>query len=243
MGIMDLIRNLDTIIQIIVVAILICLIYRQLQAGKPFMPMVLFMFSMGAYLVSDLYWIAHIILKPGVRVPYDANEIGGSGMFLLLTSTVLAVLRERKLTVSARKRKIILGELAAAAFTVINIALWIGWSGEWLKDILTGMVFGYFLCAVVRSMLLTDALSTREWAVFSANCLLLLFMQAAIFHVPGRWKQILDILCYVLMIAVILGFFVKVLRMLRAESVSNVTTSRSTETMFTLLRHYRLYGR
>ena len=106
---------------------------RLLASEKRDARTVLFAFAVASVLLSNLYWLAYDILRPGTRMPFAANEIGEWALFLLLGAAV----RTQPEAPSA-KREV----FCAALFTAANVALWIAWSGEWIQDILTGAAFG-----------------------------------------------------------------------------------------------------
>ncbi len=242
MDIFDVIRYLDTVFQIIVLIVVIWKTYLYITRRSAGMPMVFFSFAMIAYLVSNLYWIAHMVLRPGERLPFDANEIGEGGMFLMMASSCLSMLKIRKIPVlpSARGKKspllpaevkreeqrhsavirkqVFLGIVCTAVFSLANIALWIGWSGEWLKDILAGLCFGYFLCSVVVCMLRTEALSAAEWVSLSLVSLVLLVLQGTIFVVPRTAGKVLDAICYILLFAGVAWSFLRIYRIWKKEA-------------------------
>ena len=113
--------------------------------------------SAATLLLSTLYWVAHSLLREGMRIPFAANDVADFGTFLLLSASLYSAVgtgRGRLPGVTA----------AAAAFALVNIGLWIGWSGEWLRDILGGIAFGYFVCVCVRSVYLAEALE-RGWRI------------------------------------------------------------------------------
>jgi len=163
--------------------------------------MVLFAFSVGCFLVNDFYWLAHALLLPGVRMPFSVSEIGDNGIFLFYSMLLSTAFPER----CEKKSVFVLTALFAAA----NTGLWIGWSGEWVKDIVGGLVFGWFLCVAVRSLWITHALSRGEWCVLGGACLVLIAAQTAIFFVPEHWARVLDTFCYVLLFIVVLLWCVK----------------------------------
>ena len=152
----------------------------------------------ASLLLSDVYWIAHLLLRHGDRiVPYAVNEISESGAFLLFGAALRAVFPGRPKRVGALAA-------AAAVYVAVCAGLWIGWSGEWLKDIIGAIPFGYFIYMVLRAQSVTDALRKREWRTLGALTALLLCGEIAIFFLPAAAAAALDAFCYVLIFAVIL---------------------------------------
>ena len=62
--------------------------FRLLELEKRDARTVLFAFAVASVLLSNLYWLAYDILRPGTRMPFAANEIGEWALFLLLGAAV-----------------------------------------------------------------------------------------------------------------------------------------------------------
>ena len=90
----------------------------------------------------------------------------------------------------------------AALFTAANVALWIAWSGEWIQDILTGVAFGYFLCSLTARIKQAEGFPPWKRRFLGVSCLVLIMVQTAIFFVPKKMKQPIDLFCYCLLFAV-----------------------------------------
>ena len=175
---------------------------RLLRSDRPPVTALLFTVALISMLLSDCYWIAYVAIRPDIRMPFAVNEIGEWALFLLLSAALASIFRGRA---AGATREMILAALFAAAST----ALWIGWSGEWVQDIITGIVCGYFYCSIVRALRASDIFSRREWAALGILCLLLILLQALTFLLPKGAGQIVDVCCYVLMFAGIIAFFAK----------------------------------
>ena len=170
------------------------------KKNKGFLTVVFFAFGMASGLFSSLFWIAFDLLYHDMRMPIAANEIGEWAMFLLFGSCLTTIWAAREFIFS---REVLFTALFAAAST----GLWIAWSGEWIKDILTGLCFGWFLCCTVGALKKTGELKKGEWFGLGVGALLLVCGQTATFFVPETVVQPLDIFCYVLMFSGI-GFFI-----------------------------------
>lgn len=158
------------------------------------MASVFFTFALVSLLMSSLYWLAYDLLRGDARMPFAANEFGEIAAFLLLASTLGAVFRGR--FVEARAETVLAGLFAAC-----SAVLWIAWSGEWLEDILVGLAFGYYLCACVRALKQTGALSRAEWIVLGTLAGFLLLLQCATFVLPADRKTAADLTAYCVMFA------------------------------------------
>lgn len=168
--------------------VLIVLCLRSFSFRRSIAP-VFFTFGLASYLISNVYWVAYDLLRPETRMPFAANEFGEIGLFLLLASTLNTVFRGR---FAAARRE----TLCAALFAAASAALWIGWSGEWVEDILVGLCFGYFLCVCARSLKQSEALSRTEWRLLGGLTALLLLLQGGTFFLPGPWASAADHAAY-----------------------------------------------
>ena len=175
---------------------------QMLRHGSQPVTALFYTLSLVSMLLSDFYWIAYVVIRPNTRMPFAVNEIGEWAFFLLLTATIASVFRGRS---KGALREMVMAALFAAAST----ALWIGWSGEWVQDIITGIVCGYFFCIIVQALRSFEILSSREWAGLGAMCLILIIMQALTFVLPQGAKQTVDFCCYVLMFAGIAACYAK----------------------------------
>ena len=196
---------LDIAFEIAAILLTLIIILRtipMLKTGKNPMAAALFLFAIVSQMLSFAYWLAYSLIRPEVRMPFAANEIGEIAWFLLLASVPEMIFRERKL--SAKKETVF-----ALIYAVASVALWIAWSGEWIQDIICGLAFGYFLLICVRSLKQTDALNKAEWCMLGISCAIIILVQTSIFFVPEGAKLPLDYFCYALMFATLLWFITK----------------------------------
>lgn len=170
--------------------------------------LVFFAFAIASVLLSNLYWFAYDVLRPGTRMPFAANEIGEWAMFLLFGAA---------LNPAAGQRSAKWEMLLAALFALCNTGLWIAWSGEWVQDILTGIVFGYFLCCLVARMKQENALDRWERWLLCVGGFVLIGLQAGLFFAPDPIKTALDLFCYGLLFAIAVLLIVRTILALRKE--------------------------
>lgn len=200
--------TLTTIIVSINILVLFWSIWQSVQLlrenGSP-ITVLFYTFSLISMLLSDLYWIAYTVIRPETRMPFAVNEIGEWAFYLLLAASLASAFQGRT---AAAAREMIMAALFAAA----SAALWIGWSGEWVQDIITGIVCGYFFCVIVRALRASGICSSREWASLGSVCLILIIMQPLTFVLPQGVTQIIDVCCYILMFAGIIAFYAKTIR-------------------------------
>ncbi|MBO4819599.1 MAG: hypothetical protein J5528_05600 [Firmicutes bacterium] len=137
---------------------------------------VFFCFGMLGFLISDIYWIVHTVMFPGKRIPFAVNLMGENAVFLLCATVLMIV-------VGKERMKPGIETLITGIFAAVITGLWIAWSGEWLKDIICGIVYGYFLTAVVRAVKAEEVMSkkARHWAaVFSLLFVAMMVVQLLI---------------------------------------------------------------
>ena len=166
---------------------------------------VFFTLAAACILLCDLYWLAYDILRPETRMPFAANEIGEWALFLLLG----AALNSGK---PIRFREAKWEMLCAVLFSAANAALWIAWSGEWVQDILTGLAFAYFLCALVSQIKTEELFSVSHLRMLGILCVFLIAGQTATFLVPESVRRPLDLLCYGFLFAVAFWLLVRTVR-------------------------------
>ena len=196
---------LDIALQIAAIflsAFIVLRAFPLLKSGKKIMTTALFIFAIVSFMLSIAYWLIYSLIRPGTRMPFAANEIGEIAWFLLLSSVLNTIFRERNK--SAFKEIVF-----AAIFAIASVVLWIAWSGEWMQDIIFGFAFGYFLCVCVRSLEQVDVFNRIEWLVLGCSCAAIIIAQAGTFFVSDALVRPLDLLCYLMMFAVLIWLLVK----------------------------------
>ena len=167
--------------------------FHSIINGRQSLKLVFFTFGMVGVLFSNLYWIAYVTLRPDTRMPFAANEFGEWAMFLLF-GACLFVDGENEV-------KNNIPELAFAAFfALVNTAFWIGWSGEWIQDIITGIVFGYFLFALLVRWKNCIRLPGWAFGLIAVYFTAVLLMQGMTFWLK-EYAAALDMLCHFLLFA------------------------------------------
>ena len=190
-----------TLLQAVMLIVVLLGAIRSAGAEKKSLPIVLFAFAVASVLLSDLYWLTYDILRPGTQMPFAANVIGEWAMFLLLGAVLTST---KPICFQSAKKEL----LCAAFFAAASAALWIAWSGKWVDDILTGLSYGYFLCALVSRAREEDAFPASLWRFLCAACAVLLLAQAMTFFVPEPFGKALNLFCYALLFAGAAGFLV-----------------------------------
>ena len=122
-----------------------------------------FCFAMVSLLLTNVYWLAHSLLRPNMRMPLAANTIGECAVFLLLSAALNSLFPDHRFSFTPQF-------ICSVFFAVASIALWIIWSGEWLQDILGGIAFGYFLCVCVRDLYQMNSFSKKDWIALGICC-------------------------------------------------------------------------
>lgn len=201
---MELISIISAFFQTAVFAVLLFLTVRLLLNNTESLTAVFLSFCFGLGLLADMYWLIYDVLRPDVRMPFAANEIGEAGMLLMLAAILNSAVPHG--SGAATKQAI-----AAVIFAIANVVLWIAWSGEWLQDIITGLVFMWLLSSAVCALKVVHALSKKEWILFGLYCVLLIAGQALTFFFADPVKSYIDTGCYVLISLGILYWLVKMI--------------------------------
>lgn len=202
--------------RIIILAFILSGCIRMICRKKNIACVVFFTLGIACILLSECYWLTYDILRPDSRMPFAANEIGEWSLFLLLGSALSALHPSEYMKYKKEMAMVVL-------FVGGNVALWIGWSGEWIQDILTGVTFSCFLFALVCRIKREDVLKGGKGIVTVAAGFLLLLGQAVTFLVPEGTRKILDMGCYALMFTVLFILIV--------ETVWKLVKKQNSQTM------------
>ena len=76
------ISQISVSIQIAVLAVLLGLTVRLVGESARNLTAVFLSFSFGLWLLTDLYWLIYDLMRPEIRMPFAANEIGEAALFL-----------------------------------------------------------------------------------------------------------------------------------------------------------------
>ena len=204
MGIMEIIRYTLLLVQIAVLTGCFVLTLRMIHRDRRDLFLIFYAFGLLNYLLSDLFWLAFTLLRQGARMPFAGNVIGEWAVFLLFAA-VLEIEFANILMPTIKEM------VWTALFAAVNTVFWIAWSGEWFEDIITGLVFGYFLCVCVRSLKQIRALSAAEWKILGAWSLMLAGLQALTFVPSGFVSRTADLCCYCTILAGIFLVYARIL--------------------------------
>ncbi len=207
-------------VQVLVLLMIVVGYFRFARRTENNLCLIFAALSTATLMISTLYYVTHSFLREGMRVPFAANDIADFGTFLLMS----AALRSFLGTGRGRFRGVMLG---AAAFAVANTVLWICWSGEWVRDILGGLSFGYFICVCIRSVYLTEAMGRRERVFMWVLCAVLVAVQAAVLLTPEPLCRVLDTAGYVLLSLADALLMIRILLSFRAGRSSDAALSLS----------------
>ena len=188
---------IPTLFHIVVCVYTLVRLYRMMNRTGRSVQLVFFAFGVVAYILTDLYWVAFDLLYPMDRMPFAANEICECAIFLSFAS-VLVVPAETSALGCVRETA------GAMAFLAANVGLWIAWSGEWVQDIISGIVIGCFLVRLVRHIKHTGALSAVEWKISGAVCVLVTAANVATFYVEEPLKDTFDLTVSILMLSAVI---------------------------------------
>lgn len=190
------------LVQTAVLAVLLFLSIRLLLKNSGSLTAVFLSFSYSLWFLSVVYWLVYDILRPGIRMPFAANEFGEAAMLLMLAAALNSAVPHG----SRAATKQVIG---ASVFAVFNVVLWIAWSGEWVQDIITGLVILWLMSSVACSLKVVHALSKTEWILLAVYSAALIASQGLTFFFEAPVKTRIDIGCYVLISAGILYWLVK----------------------------------
>ncbi len=189
----------------IVLALLSVRLFRRLRWTGPSPVLAFLLFGVATFLVSEVYWGAYNLMIRDSAPAFAAMEIAEAGGFLCYASSLRAALGYE-----------IGRDLRALAVTVgfmaCNTALWIAWTGSWVKDVLTGAAMCYLVYTCLRGAIRHRVFSRPVWLAFLAGILMIFVLQAAALVIGGGTGSLLDNLCEPVWLAGILYFLVRSLR-------------------------------
>ena len=209
---LGIVRNLVNAAEIAI--LLHTIIYSIRLIGREKYSAAVIFFAMGAMAltVSLLYWLAYDLLIPGdIRMPFAANEIGESASFLLIASSLKAVFGEK---MNLRTKETVLG----IAFTAANVFLWIGWSGEYIQDLVGGAAFGYLVCIMINSLRISRVFSRRTEIAAAVLFALITALALPSIYFPESLREATDAYPYPVIILSTLYFTYRAARSMRGES-------------------------
>ncbi|MCR4625428.1 MAG: hypothetical protein K5795_05615 [Lachnospiraceae bacterium] len=189
----ELISIIVNLIQIVSFCFILFMIGRRMRSRRFSRLLLFFLYGIILALLSILFWLVHDIMRPEARIPFGANEIGEISISLMYAS--LLDIRFK----AAGYKNLKPATLLTIIYSLAVIALWIGWTGEWIKDILSGTAFGYMMCMSVRSLIISKAFNKIKLTVLALGAYILIGLQGLIFIVPENIGKVVDILCYIIL--------------------------------------------
>ena len=206
--------NIISILSLIVTVSIIILSVRKLTEKKNKVLSVFFTFAMVSYFMSEVYYFAYNFLIPDTRMPFAANEIAEASMILLLCAVLETTLgKERKINIPAL--------IFSTVFIGVNIALWIIWADEWIKNILFGLPYIYYLYLLIKGVIKTKAASGKEIFTAAALSVVILIGEAIAIAMNDTVRPIIEISCYPFMYILWIFILVKTVKTLRKEDKNN----------------------
>lgn len=211
----ELISHCDQFLRIAVLITVLIVIVQRILRGEQATPLVFFAFSMASLLMSDCYWLVHKVMLPDVyRVPFAAETFGENAAFLLLAASLASAVQE------FRKPLQSWALAGTVLFMTANIVLWIVWSGEWLRNIIGGVTFGYCVCLIVRTLKEREVFSRNEWVFIGCVGVVLLAIETVWTFSPEQIQTKLDVVAWLLMLCGVVFFFFRVFRAIRNKKYS-----------------------
>ena len=184
------------------------------------MTAVFFTFSITSLALSYLYWLAYDLLRPEIRMPFAANEVGEMACNLLLASALTTVFSDKGM---ASYKEAIWG----IALQIACIFLWIGWSGEWIQDIVSGVALCYLVYMIVKALIVSEAFGRADWIFQGVAITALVALEGLTFALVGDLNRAVDTICYVLIFAICAYYLYKAFTAFRKNADSKVLLSIS----------------
>ena len=196
--------------QALTLAVLLFLSVRLVRDKGRKLTAIFLSFCFALWLLCDIYWLIYDFLRPETRMPFAANEIGEAAIFLMMAASINTLYPDG----SGRSRSLFIG---SSLFALGNAVLWIGWSGEWIQDILTGIIFAWLFYSAARVLKKERALTGLEWILTSVLCSLSVVSQALTFFVGATLYKVLEVTAYILVLIVMLMYTCKMIALLRKK--------------------------
>ena len=174
---------------------------RMLLKGKRSLQTEFFAFAIGSILLGDAYSIVHFLLFPWGYMPFSANDICTWTAFLTLGTTLLCY--------SGKRIGATWEILFSGIFVATNTILWIAWSGDWIRNLVTGAAFGYFFCRLIYSAKRSKSLNYLEWFATSATGILVLMGHIVHFFASDTTKPVLEAFGFILLIICVLYYMTR----------------------------------
>ena len=203
-----------TVVDVAEIILLIYMIVRSLQMEKPrslFVSIIYFVMGAMALTLDLMYWMLFVATTPPeVRLPFSADVIAENAAFLLFAASIKSMFNG--------KLKLLTKETAATAvFIACNTALWYGWSGELLQDLVGGVIFGYLLCVALNAARQRGILKSRVVKVTVPLAVIIVIIEALPFFIPGI-TVIADAIAYTLIIASCVIYVFMTARMVKGNA-------------------------
>ncbi len=181
----DVVSYIITILQMAVLGVLIFMVGRKLKYEGSSVILCFCLYALICILLNDLYWLASDILKPDIRIPYGAGDIADSGTFLLFAAMLGVVYRKEKI-------KYGIETLLVIGFSIGVTILWIGWTDEWLKNIVGGIPFAFFMWQVIMAVKKSQAINKAEAVLLGILSYLVIIVMGLSLCVSEETRKILD---------------------------------------------------
>ncbi len=205
---MEVFSLVDCIIQMVVLSAAIVAVIHQLNRRGSSVVLGFFLYALICWLLGDIYYTAMSVLKPDVRIPFGVGEIADMGVFSLMATMLYEAFRPQKVKAAFEL-------FLTVIFSLSMIVLWIAWSGEWIKDIVGGIPYGFYMCIVILSAKKSGAFRSWEQCAIGFSAFTVLTCQSLVFFLPKPYSVIVDDIAYGIMIVGIVCLLIKNARMLR----------------------------
>ena len=222
----------NLIIQIAVYASLYIFTMRINGLKPPFR--LLYMLWVATSLALNLYYLVHVLQNKGLYLPFSAVMVATAGIYILLPSAL-------KYNFDIRLRRGTVAGFIAAVIGVLNVCLWILWSGSYLENILLLLPFVYYVVIIARSIEITGIFSLAEWAIYGFMSAAVIVMQTLLYFAEGTAYTVLDTIASVVMFSATLYMLFKATEKLRRGTGDEALTASAATFLLAQMTMYLSY--
>ena len=189
---MDVFTTITYALQLTVLICSVFLVARQFRFQRNSVVLGFFLYGLVCFLLNNIYWNSMNVLKPDVRIPYGVDDITETGAFLLFATMLAELYRDTSVRAGKEFSFTIL-------YVIYSIILWNGWTGEWLRNLIGGVAFWYYLYVIILALKKSKALKKTETAVLAALAVFSSILQGVQFFVSPGIEMAIDVACNILL--------------------------------------------
>ena len=160
---------------------------------------VLFAFALATSLAGELYWVAHLLLTQSPYLMFSVEDAASTGMFLLFAASLSTA-------TPPRESSFAIAGLACATLIGAHIHLWIGWSGDVVRNIVSGIAFWRLVHVTVCGLSASHTLSRLQAGTMIALSVINTFLALLQYTVTDLQTSLFDSLLLVGLFTELLAF-------------------------------------